>query len=343
MWGTLSHRAGQAFGAASAQAELAFGNLDAKLCHANSEIRMLALDTLSRLSRSALEPMIPAVAHAMSDNDLCVRKAAVKALASLAPEEERLAAACTDYDSVGRLAPAMQRLGMLDKADLERHGLLPNAFTGDIISAVCLLLNRDNLEGRTAVRVAAMQSIGKLESSALAQHVMLLGWLLKDPDAHVRRSAADAISHLPVSQIAWFRDSVIEALTDSDFHVRCACIKVLGAVAKSAQSQLLPALPALIGRLGDPDKHVRLAAKQVLMRLDGRTLTAYTTELVGILICDSSPARLGVLEVLNRVEVSTLMQHTNAIAIVASLDSNPLVRSQAAATLGRRPEAHELL
>ena len=297
----------EAWGAVSARAEAAFGALLPKLAHSNPLIRRAACETAAKLSPEAFAPLLPAVARLLEDEDGSVRAAAIDALGKvLAPDADSVAA---------RLVPAYVALSDLGAAALSEKGLQPHAFAPELVSAIKLLA--DEAISTPGMRLAAVQVIGHLEPTALAQHAELLcaiaaGHLeltaLAQHEAALHKAVLESIGRLPTAVLGRYVGRLVSIFEEApDASVRCACVKAVG---KAPQAAIVPAARTLVATgLGDAEKNVRAAAKHALRQLRPEQLRLVAEELGQLLLRSaSSDVRLAALEVIDLLAPSTLAE-----------------------------------
>src|SRR5262249_523986 len=120
-----------------------------------------------------------------------------------------------------------------------------------------------------------------------AASVPLLAARLKDPDAHVRRAAGEALSRFgPAAKDA--TSALLEALADSDEnycndeYTSAKAAKALEAIGPEAKTAMIN---RLTGQLGDPDESVRRRASWALQMLHGKV----ASPLFRLLVASKTP------------------------------------------------------
>ena len=115
-----------------------------------------------------------------------------------------------------------------------------------------------------------METLGKLDAAALAQHEAALVAMLEDSDEDVRRAAVETLGKLDAAALAQHAAALGGRLEDSDAGVQIA--------ARFAMHKLEPSgghMDALVAMLEDSDGGVRWAAVRTLGELDLATLAPY--------------------------------------------------------------------
>lgn len=121
------------------------------------------------------------------------------------------------------------------------------------------------LDSRDAgTRLRAAKSLGGLKAEA-AEAVPALTAAMADPDAEVRRAAVAAVRLIRPSArpSAEMVQAVVADLKDPDDGVRLLAVRSLGRFGAAAAA----AVPAVEAMLADPDRDVRRAAADALVRL----------------------------------------------------------------------------
>jgi len=211
------------------------------------------------------------------------------------------------------------------------------------------------------VRRAAVQTLGKLEPAALAQHGAALAARLGDSGVFVQIEARFVMHKLEPA--AGHMDAVAAKLEDSNEYVRRAAVETLGkldladlaqhqqALAKAAKEdkdydvqiaarvvmhKLEPAaghMDAVVAKLEHSYWGVRNAAVEALSKLDSAALAQHGAALVAKLEDPVSSVRRTAVETLGKLEPAALAPH--GAAVVARLeDSDSGVREAAVQTLG---------
>jgi len=209
----------------------------------------------------------------------------------------------------------MRMLGELDRSvDLPGHTW-----------AVVPLLGDSDL----GVRFWALQTLGKLEPAALAQHGAALVARLEHSDLFVRRAAVETLGKLEPAALAQHAAALAARLEDSEWRVQI--------VARFVMHKLEPAaghMDAIAAMLEDDDEEVRKVAVRTLGELEPAALAQYAAALVARLEDSFDFVRNWAVEKLGKLEPAALAQH--AVALVARLeDSVEDVRYAAVQTLGK--------
>jgi len=201
---------------------------------------------------------------------------------------------------------------------------------GHALAVVPLLEDSDE-----HVREAAVQTLGKLDSAALAQHGATLVAKLEDSDVHVRQAAVQTLGKLEPAVLAQHGAALAARLEDSMWVVRNAAVEALGKLDVAALAQHGAALAA---RLEDSDWCVRQEAVKTLGKLEPAALAQHGTALAARLEDPEVQVREAALWTLRELEPAALAQH--GAALVARLeDWDSWVRRAAVQTLGKLDSA----
>lgn len=116
------------------------------------------------------------------------------------------------------------------------------------------------------LRLRAVKTLGGLKADAAAAVPAVLS-ALNDPDGDVRRAAVASLRLIqpqakPSKELI---QAIVADLTDPDDNVRLNAVRTLGKIGTAASA----ALPALQPLLNDPDKDVRRAAGEAVLKLGG--------------------------------------------------------------------------
>lgn len=133
--------------------------------------------------------------------------------------------------------------------------------TRDVKALVEQTTSRD-----VGLRLRAVKTLGSLKAEAAAA-VPAVVWALNDPDGDVRRAAVTALRLIqpqakPSKELI---QAIVVDLTDPDDNLRLNAVRTLGKLGTAASA----ALPALQPLLTDPDKDVRRAAGEAIIKLGG--------------------------------------------------------------------------
>ena len=194
--------------------------------------------------------------------------------------------------------------------------------------AVVRLL-KDSVPGSNwKVRRQAVETLGKLEPAALAQHGAALATRLEDSHQWVRQKAVETLGKLEAAALAQHQQAIAKvAKEDSIVYVQME--------ARVVMHKLEPAAghgAALVARLVDSDWHVRLAAAAQLGNLEAAALAQHQQSIAKAAEEDSEArVQIAARVVMHKLEPAA--GHMDAI--VAKLeDSAWLVRRAAVRTLG---------
>ena len=191
---------------------------------------------LKRLKGEELEPLQEAVVEALG----AIGAAAKPALPTLATVTGRT----IDID----LAVKQASKEILDADE-----------SGDVKTLIEQTASRD-----VGLRLRAVKTLGGLKAAALSA-VPALTLALGDPDGDVRRAAVAALRQ--VDPAAKPSRELIQAITvdlkDPDDNLRLLAVRTLGKLGPAAAS----AIPAVEPLLNDPDRDVRRAAGEALIRM----------------------------------------------------------------------------
>jgi HEAT repeat protein len=193
---------------------------------------------LKRLKSDELEPLQEAVVETLG----AIGSASKPALATLATTTGRT----TDID----LAVKQTTKQILAADD-----------TRDLKALIEQITSRD-----VGLRLRAVKTLGGLKADA-AVAVPALTLALADADGDVRRAAVAAIRLIqpqakPSKELI---QAIVADLKDADDNVRLQAVRALGKLGKDASG----ALPALEPLLTDPDKDIRRAAGEAVIKLGG--------------------------------------------------------------------------
>jgi len=179
------------------------------------------------------------------------------------------------------------------------------------------------------VRRAAMQTLGKLEPAALAQHQQAIAKAAEEnSDAQVQ-IAARVVMH-KLEPAAGHMDAVAAKLEDPDEDVRYAAVQTLGKLESAALAQHGAALAA---RLEDFNEFLRLAAVERLGKLEPVALAQHGAALAARLEDSQWLVRQAAVETLGKLDLAALALHEQAIANAAEEDKDSDVRRAAAKVL----------
>jgi HEAT repeat protein len=133
--------------------------------------------------------------------------------------------------------------------------------TRDVKALVEQTTSRD-----AGLRLRAVKTLGSLKAEAAAAVPAVL-LALNDPDGDVRRAAVAALRLIQpqVKPSKELIQAIVVDLADADDNVRLNAVRTLGKLGTAASA----ALPALQPLLSDPDKDVRRAAGEAVVKLGG--------------------------------------------------------------------------
>jgi len=121
------------------------------------------------------------------------------------------------------------------------------------------------------VRKAAVETLGKLEPAALAQHGAALVARLEHSEWGVRQAAVETLGKLEPAALAQHEQALAKAAKeDKDSDVRRAADKVLAELRVHLMQQLIDAgnVDAVVAKLEDTNEKVRKAAVETLGKLE---------------------------------------------------------------------------
>jgi HEAT repeat protein len=193
---------------------------------------------LKRLQDDELEPLQEAVVETLG----AIGSASKAALPTLATVKGRT----TDIDQAIKQT-TRQILSAEDSQDLKT--LIEQTSSRDV-----------------GLRLRAVKTLGSQKADA-AVAVPALTVALSDPDGDVRRAAVAALRAVQpqVKPSKELVQAVVADLADPDDNVRLTAVRTLGKMGSAANA----ALPALQPLLNDPDKDIRRAAGEALIKLGG--------------------------------------------------------------------------
>ena len=219
----------------------------ARLVSARTETCLVAVGELGALSATARDAL-PTLARLTSDPRWEIRRAALRAMRQIAPDDDRTiargVAASGDSEALARLEA------------IEALGRQKTRRDGQILDALQRRLRADD-EG--AVRAAAARALGRMGPRA-ARALPLLARALLDRDGEARRAAALAIGALQ-PDLAKVTPLLIDALAETEPGPRSASALAMGALGPRAAASLTQELLTL---LRDEFPVTRAAAAEAL-------------------------------------------------------------------------------
>ena len=253
--------------------------LTAALKDDHSRVRFRAARALKAVGPQA-KPAIPALAESLADPDRRVREAAAAALGERVgrPALPILVAALKANDPVKR-AQAAYAMCYLERAAEPASALLIEALGDEdatVRTAAAWALGRIHRGGDAVKRLAAgfaarslrhgilpaLLGIEADRRAASANHeaaIAALGRALEDPDAGVRRGAAQSLSFIG-GDLSLAVPTLLAALGDTDDGVRTSAAEALARTGTRA-------VRALMESMNDHDERVRAGAVEALGKL----------------------------------------------------------------------------
>jgi HEAT repeat protein len=247
------------------------------------QARLEALGQLRKLGPRAKEA-VPTLTKVLDDKDPSVRAGAAVALgcigADAKPAVSALLSKLKDADKNVRVASAtaLAGIGVRDNRTLSALSEAlkePDATLRVVIAEALAQLDLQSQDAVTTVtqvlltdgdpgnRAWAALSLKGMKSARMKAAVPALISALKDPDAHVRESAAEALGSI-CEQAREVVPALIERLhQDSEASVRIQAAQALGEFGPEAKT----AIPALTRALKDRDSDVRTLAAQSLNQI----------------------------------------------------------------------------
>lgn len=223
--------------------------LSGALAHKDPMTRRCAADTLGTLHEVSAAA---AVRAALSDRNRTVRDAAVRALSAIGGPEAASALVAGmragDRNLQALVAAALKSFEWTPADASERvvhaaiHGRFDEAVAAGaqaVEPLIAVLADRD-----ASMRQAALAALGRL---AAIRSAPAIAALFKDPDANVRRAAADAMTAIGPAAA----DAILDALRDRTATARAAAEQALSAV---GESRLAAALLARVA-VGSATRH----------------------------------------------------------------------------------------
>jgi HEAT repeat protein len=322
-----------------------------ELRNESEAVRQTAASALAQVDKESLTKGLPLLKEALRDRNDFVRRIAAWVLANITPERAREAVlalenaladsdfrvrsvAASSVGSIGRgaIADAVRALrrAVYDKnlfvrvTAAESLGEIGPPAADGVTDLAAVAKEPERL-----LRSAAVTALGKIGRGPAAPNVIkVLKFTLKDGDALVRFSAAEAIGHIG-SQAELALTDLRESVQDPNALVRQAAIKAL---AKIAHTGVEEARAGLVEALQSPRTDVRLIAVESFWRFGVSVKGA--SPLIQKLLTDSQAE-------IRRSAATTLGGvRPAAPELVAALkkalgDQNSSVREAAATALGR--------
>jgi HEAT repeat protein len=190
-------------------------------------VRLGAVRALSTLEPAALAKHSAALVRSLIDSDSDVRLAGARALGSLEPpaiakHASALVALIADTDPDVRLATVLS-LGRLKPWKLEQ--LAQHEIAAHLTHA------------EAGVRYSALEALGELRATALAEMCVTIVSMLRDPDGDNRLLACQLLCKLKPTSIEAHAAEVVVCLEDDDQDVRLTAMRVLSRLEPSALVQ----------------------------------------------------------------------------------------------------------
>ena len=113
--------------------------------------------------------------------------------------------------------------------------------SNDADDAAAVVAKLDDSDGRVReavshVRLMALDTLGKLEAAAIADHAAALVDTLKDSEWHVRLAAVQTLSKLEAAALAEHAvAALVDTLEDSEWRVRQAAVQTLGKLERAGR------------------------------------------------------------------------------------------------------------
>jgi HEAT repeat protein len=166
--------------------------------------------------------------------------------------------------------------------------------------------------------------------AALRPALLTLAEGITDPDPRVRKSTLNVLEMLGPTAVP-AAPALVKALGDPDRFIRWSAARTLGNIAPQAAAQ---AVPALVAMLSDPDGDLRLAAVAALEHYGSAALPAVPALVQTLRPDEAVELRVAVIHVLEQIGTPCAPVAVPALGN-ALTDADPRIRQAAARGLGR--------
>ena len=326
----------------------------AKLEQADPRARKEAIAGASQLGthnpselHADLATAIVRVAHEDEDDD--VRLEAAGALSCFTPVTLKAMLRHADEMACEAAVTVLGQIAEAHPSALTAQGLPVAAFAPEVVGAVQMCFGADD-QDQHRMHSAAMGVLSKLEPDALAVHARHLAAALHSSSRVVRETAVEALGKLPQQRGSGWTTldeharRVIHVLdTDPDGAVRLKAARTLGRLGVLAPESIAhDAAGALVRRLQDDQRKVRIAVVKALGSLDSGALHAEAPALMATLDHPDAEVRLATLETLTKLASEVLAGHAPKFASLANRDPDPGVRFRSQEVL-KRSQVQQLI